>query len=299
MTSRRELIRNSLALGLPLAMTSRAAASTATTRETCRNAKGVDETIWMTWYDLPQSSEAEFLDWLHGSYLPRMLKRPGFNWVAHYKRVPNPRADLADYSTRMQVSPYEAPNLGRGIQYVLMFGAANIAAFLPAPSYDLRDAEPVEDRPKLAVRTGVRSAVLQDTMRQDGPAVATRPQPGPPGPRIHLGSWSTKSEMEGETWKWNLGLRFPQFRTTPGAISARPLNALLGWIRAAVLYEFASPEAHLAFLHESEGPALQRYLANPELMQPAKYTRHAPGSPMYADRIWAARSSANASSSSL
>ena len=44
----------------------------------------VDRGIWMTWYNLPQQGRDEYLQWLHGHYIPNMLKLPGYLWGAHY-----------------------------------------------------------------------------------------------------------------------------------------------------------------------------------------------------------------------
>lgn len=248
----------------------------------------VDETIWMTWYDLPEAGSAEYLSWLHGSYIPQMLRRPGYLWAAHFRRLAYPRPEVAEYAARLQAPTNDTPGLGRGSQYVLMFGADRLETFLPAPAYKLEAAEPETAREMLRVRQGVRSSVFRDAMRQNGPAVASRPQPGPPGPRIQLGSWQLYPGMEGEMWYWYLSGRYPQFRRVPGGISARTLIGLVGWAHSAILYEFETPEAHDYFTANFEGPGVQRYMANPGVMQPTKISLHAPGSPMYADRIWSA-----------
>ena len=289
-TSRRELITGSVAMTLPLGVAAAGLAPASQAyaeRLGAKRPQDVDETIWMTWYDLPENRADEYLAWLHGSYLPELLKRPGYNWAAHFKRIPYPAPEFAEYAARMQVQPKDAPKLGRGSQYVLMVGATDLEPFLPAPSYDLRDAEPAAAKPMLSARQGVRSAVLRDALRGNGPAVTARPQPGPPGPRIQLGSWQVFPDMTPETWKYYLSHRYPQFRDTQGGISARTLIGLVGWVHSAILYEFVSHEAHMGFLSKSEGPWIKRYMADPNMMQPTKISLHAPGSPMYADRIWA------------
>ena len=49
----------------------------------------MDQAIWATWYDLPDDlsdgGRDEYLDWLHGDYLPALQARPGFAWAAHYQ----------------------------------------------------------------------------------------------------------------------------------------------------------------------------------------------------------------------
>jgi len=44
----------------------------------------VDRAFWITWYNLPEAGQLDYLVWLHRSYLPEMLKRPGYLWAAHY-----------------------------------------------------------------------------------------------------------------------------------------------------------------------------------------------------------------------
>jgi hypothetical protein len=43
-----------------------------------------DRGIWITWYDLPMEGRDAYFSWLHGTYLPGLLKRPGYLWAAHY-----------------------------------------------------------------------------------------------------------------------------------------------------------------------------------------------------------------------
>lgn len=43
-----------------------------------------DRGLWITWYDLPADGRDAHFSWLHGMYLPGLLKRPGYLWAAHY-----------------------------------------------------------------------------------------------------------------------------------------------------------------------------------------------------------------------
>ena len=45
----------------------------------------MDRAIWASWYDLADSGREAYLKWAHKSYIPRLLKRPGFLWGAHFK----------------------------------------------------------------------------------------------------------------------------------------------------------------------------------------------------------------------
>ena len=44
----------------------------------------LDRALWITWYDLPPEGRAEYLEWLHGTYIPLILAREGVRWAAHY-----------------------------------------------------------------------------------------------------------------------------------------------------------------------------------------------------------------------
>ena len=50
--------------------------------------RGGDRALGLSWYDLPDDGRDSYLAWLHGSYLPLLLKRTGFMWAAHYAAVP-------------------------------------------------------------------------------------------------------------------------------------------------------------------------------------------------------------------
>ena len=47
-----------------------------------------DRGLWATWYDLPVEGRDAYLNWLHATYLPALLKRPGYLWAAHYASRP-------------------------------------------------------------------------------------------------------------------------------------------------------------------------------------------------------------------
>src|ERR1700688_2459924 len=57
--------------------------TTATQAEPGRS-QPADRGLWVTWYDLPDKDRDAYLSWLHGTYLPEVLRRPGYLWAAHY-----------------------------------------------------------------------------------------------------------------------------------------------------------------------------------------------------------------------
>ena len=69
--------------------------------------------------------------WLHGTYLPDLLKRPGYLWAAHYASQ-----DLeggAENSTRYK--HVDDPKVGKGYHYMLLIAATDANVFGdPVPS---------------------------------------------------------------------------------------------------------------------------------------------------------------------
>ena len=51
-----------------------------------------DRGLWATWYDLPEAGRSEHLAWVHETYIPALLKRPGYLWAAHYANMPEATA---------------------------------------------------------------------------------------------------------------------------------------------------------------------------------------------------------------
>src|SRR5260221_13899542 len=50
----------------------------------CMQEQAADRALWISWYDPPVDGRDAYLSWLHETYVPRLLKRPGFLWAAHY-----------------------------------------------------------------------------------------------------------------------------------------------------------------------------------------------------------------------
>ena len=49
----------------------------------------MDESIRIVWYDLLEDGKDEYLKWLHETYLPAIMARPGILWAAHYRIIKN------------------------------------------------------------------------------------------------------------------------------------------------------------------------------------------------------------------
>src|SRR5256885_4025076 len=87
-----------------------------------------DRGLWATWYDLPVEGREAYLNWLHGTYLPALLKRPGYLWAAHY-------ATREREGGGAQIQHTTDPKVGTGYHYILLVGATDADVFgNPTPS---------------------------------------------------------------------------------------------------------------------------------------------------------------------
>ena len=45
----------------------------------------LDRAYWITWYDIADENHAEYLSWLHNSYIPKRLESSDILHAAHYQ----------------------------------------------------------------------------------------------------------------------------------------------------------------------------------------------------------------------
>ena len=91
----------------------------------------VDRGIWMTWYNLPAERRDEYLNWLHGHYIPNMLKQPGYLWGAHYAS----EDDVKMTGAPKRLGHTADPAVATGDRYILLFGARDAHVFAnPTPA---------------------------------------------------------------------------------------------------------------------------------------------------------------------
>ena len=86
----------------------------------------MDRALWISWYDLAPESDA-YLDWLHRTYIPKVVRRSGVLWAAHYASVPNV-SPLGGGKGRVSrhASSAEVPS---GERYILIFGASGSCVY--------------------------------------------------------------------------------------------------------------------------------------------------------------------------
>ncbi|OGA43137.1 MAG: hypothetical protein A3G24_23690 [Betaproteobacteria bacterium RIFCSPLOWO2_12_FULL_62_13] len=237
----------------------------------------LDRALWVTWYDLPAEGRDAYLSWLHGTYIPKLLKHPGFLWAAHYAWEKGVRSA----SRLRHVDDSTVPT---GNDYILLFGAEEAHAFANPIPGKLHAGLPEEDRKMLSLRRGERANIFIEEARTDGPEIKRREGKMAPSPCIQLGSFNAGSpQSEDELLDWYAHCRMPAMRTLPGCLGVRKLVSVSGWAKHGVLYEFLSLAARNEHFpdHEKPNPEMKAWTDRlvPTLI-------HAPGSPNVACRIW-------------
>lgn len=241
----------------------------------------MDRGIWAEWYDLPESGGGEVLDWLHGSYLPELLRRPGFLWAAHFE-VTGGGPRMSEVQEKLTYTSGEA--VGSGTDYVLLFGAASPHVFCDPSLAEIEAAQGPEAGEMLGRRLGLRTCIFSEEARVDGPEVATRGPGLTPGPAIQMGSFNANSlEAEFDLAAWYAQYRLPAMAAMKGCVGARKLVSVAGWAKHSILYEFISLEAREENFMGHEAMALDEKEWSGRVI---RYLTHAPGSPSVGRRIW-------------
>src|SRR5262245_8036916 len=128
----------------------------------------MDRALWITWYNLPAEGRDAYLSWMHGTYLPQLLKRPGYLWAAHYaslereNKAPGERLKFLHNTTDSDVPT--------GDRFIVLVGAEHANVFSdPAPSA-IHAALAEEGKKMLAMRIGERTNIMVEAARVEGPA---------------------------------------------------------------------------------------------------------------------------------
>ncbi len=231
--------------------------------------------LWITWYNLPADNRDTYLTWLHGAYIPALLKRPGILGAAHYASE--------EMSSHHHLRYTADPAVPAGDRYILLFSADNPHAFARPTPGKLHAGLPEADRKMLAVRGAGRTNIFVDEAQLDGPAAGTRGGKEAFGPCMQLGSFNCGIEDEDEMMDWYANGRMLSMQKLPGCIGVRKLVSVSGWAKHAVFYEFVSLAERNQYFptHEQGNPELEAWTKTfvPKLI-------HAPGSPNVAQRIW-------------
>lgn len=240
----------------------------------------MDRACWITWYNLPAEQREQYLAWLHESYMPRVVERPGILWGAHYASEANV-VPLGGGKGR--VSHTTQTDVPAGDRYILIFGAEEPEAFARPSPNAFHASLPEADRRMLGLRQGERVNIMIDQARVHGPEARRPHAEVTPAACIQLGSFNAASyDDEDELARWYAEWRLPSMRTLPGCVRVRKLVSVAGWAKHACLYEFTSVAARNDnFVH------YERAHPNMETWSKAAVRKliHAPGSANLAQRI--------------
>ncbi len=239
----------------------------------------MDRALWITWYDLPAENRDAYLAWLHGSYIPQVLAKPGILWAAHYA-CQKKTVHAHDYPGRF------ATDVPAGNDYVLLFGAVETRCFANPIPDKLHALLPPRDRAMLALRSAERVNIFLEDGRVDGPDAGTRDPGMALSPCIQLGSLNAKDYRdEEEMLDWYSNWRMPSMAKLQGCVGIRKLASVSGWAKHGALYEFVSLEArNRDFMrYEDAYPDMKAW--SDRLVPKLK---HAPGSASVGSRIHSA-----------
>ena len=236
----------------------------------------LDRGLWITWYDLPEEGRAEYLSWMHETYIPGLLERPGYLWAAHY--ASRPRGS----SSSDQVRHIEDPTVPNGYQYILLVGGEDAHTFGdPYPSA-LNAALPEQARKMLAMRAGERMSIMVEAGRCEGGGAGEYKEGMTGAPAIQLGSFNCPLEYEEEILAGYVQRRLPAQCATGSCVRTRKLSSVVGWAKHAILYEYLSLAG---FLRDYDAARVASPLGLGESSR-VSLLRHAPNGPNSALRLW-------------
>lgn len=240
----------------------------------------MDRGLWITWYDLPAQGRDAYLAWLHGIYIPKLIKRPGFLWAAHYVA----EKSFVPTGGKDHLRRTNDPAVPTGHDYILLFGAEGTHAFARPVPRKLHAELPEEDRKMLAMRIGERVNIVTEEARLDGPEAKRRESQYTLSPCIQFGSFNMRPGAdEDELLDWYTNWRIPTMGRLPGCVGFRKFVSVSGWAKHVALYEFVSIEARNDhFLYHEHAHPTERAWSEKVLHN----LMHAPGSSTLARRIW-------------
>jgi hypothetical protein len=216
--------------------------------------------------------------WLHGTYLPALLKRRGYLWAAHYESQ-DLEGGADNYKRYKHI---DDPAVGKGYHYMLLVGAGDANVFGdPVPSV-LNAALPEEGKKMLSMRVAARENIFTETGRREGRALGAYKEGMMGAPCIQVGSFDCPTEFEEEMHAGYVLERMPKMCATASCVRTRKLASVAGWAKHGIIYEFASKEG----FDRDYAPAVANsplgfngHSVVPELV-------HAPNGPNSALRIW-------------
>ena len=239
----------------------------------------MDRAFWITWYNLSEAGQENYLAWLHGTYIPAMLERPGYLWAAHYATLN--KSQFKRRSTGPRFST-EDPAVPTGDSYILIFGAADCGVFGHPSRSEIHAALPQTGQKMLAMRTGERVNIMSEATRVEGPEAKHYREGMTAAPWIQFGNFQSTWQDEEDVHAWYSSWRLPAMSRMAGCIRTRRLSSIAGWSKQAIIYEFVSLAARNHFL-ESHEDSKENEASQDKIMVSLL---HAPGSANVGRRIW-------------
>ena len=239
----------------------------------------MERSLWITWYGLPAGGRDAYLAWLHGKFIPRILKKPGVLWAAHYAAQAKP----LPAGGKERLSHTDDPAVPTGNGYILIFGGKTAHAFANLVPHKLNPGLAADDRRMLSQRIGERVNIVVEEDRAAGPSAKKREGRMALAPCIQLGSFNSGSAHDDEVLDWYANLRLPAMTRLPGCLGIRKYVSVAGWAKHAVMYEFESLAARDKYFpfHDKDDPAMAAWTDTL-----VRKLMHAPGSPNVAERLW-------------
>lgn len=238
----------------------------------------VERGYLISWYNLDEKNEKEYLNWLHKEYIPRRLEDPRILWASHYKSL----GDVAHPGEKGRLS-HDHLSIPAGDRFILIFGAVEPEVFTNPTVSEYHNSLSKDDKKFLSMKLDERYNVMTEEARGDGFENRNDNSEGLSA-CIQLGNFNAGSyEDEDELSSWYATWRIPSMKKLEGCIGVRKLVSVSGWAKHAILYEWQSASArNKIFLdHESHNQEMEAWTD-----RVVRKLVHAPGSPNLAERIW-------------
>ncbi len=241
----------------------------------------MDRGIWISWYNLPDKDRDAYLEWVHASYIPKQLARPGVQWAAHYASQTNVKLSGA----KGRLSNVKSNAVPVGDRFILLFGGDDAHVFVRPTPREFHAQLPAADRKMLALRLAERTNIMTEEARIHGPAAA-QPAETALSPCIQIGSFNAGADQdEDELAAWYATWRLPCMEKMPGCVRVRKYASVAGWAKHAIVYEFTSVAARNDNFIDHESPHPEQEAWSDRVVRKLV---HAPGSPNLAQRLWPA-----------
>ena len=161
----------------------------------------MDRGVWISWYNLPDNKRESYLTWLHDSYLPALVKKPGIEWAAHYLAEPGPPPERLGHT--------DDASIPQGGDYILLIGGSDAHVFSPPRPDEVFAPVTSDEAAMRALRTDERVAIMTEEARASGPAAAEA-NGAALSPCIQLGSFNALPEDEDALLAWYARWRMPR-----------------------------------------------------------------------------------------